>query len=387
MTRPLGAILAGGEGRRMGGRKEEVLFRGRPLWAHAWNALAPVTGPGILLQGRDRAPEGLEPSPDRRTGQGPLAGIETALHRAGGQGLPGVVVTAVDLPRVPASLVVGLLRRWRQSPEADVHAVVVRDGERVQPLLGVYGAGLAPVLTDWLDGRPERAAHAWIDALGDRVWRLRPEELQGAVGHDEPLANLNRPEDVEVARRLAPPAPPLVAVAGWKDSGKTSTAATLIRALTARGRRVMALKHGHRFRFDTEGTDSARMRASGAERVVLAGPEELGLVGDWGRDGEAEPTALSARYLSEADVVVVEGWKGAPLPTIEVLVPARGDDPPLWSPDGPDRDRFLARVVPGGTPGVGGGGTAPPVFDRDAPGLGELLADVVEARVIPGWRP
>ena len=115
--RLLGAVLAGGEGRRMGQRKEHVRFLGRPLLSYPWNALAPVTGGPLLLQGVERAPEGLEASPDTRRGEGPLAGVETVLTRARTSGCPGAVVAAVDLPRVPASLVVALVRRLMESPE------------------------------------------------------------------------------------------------------------------------------------------------------------------------------------------------------------------------------------------------------------------------------
>lgn len=382
--RLLGAVLAGGEGRRMGRRKEEVRFLGRPLLSYPWNALAPVTGSPLLLQGAERAPEGLEASPDARRGEGPLAGIETVLTRARAAGRSGAVVAAVDLPRVPASLVIALVRRWRESPQPEGRAVILWDGERVQPLVGVYGSGLADVLTGWLDSGLERAVHAWVTALGDRVERVAHDSLAGAVGHDEPLVNVNRPDDLRDAARLPSPAPPLVSVVGWKDSGKTTVAAALIETLLGRGRRVMALKHGHRFRLDAEGTDSSRLRGAGAERVLLSGPEGMGLFGGWADEtGEPSAVALAARYLGDAEVVVAEGWKEAPLPAIEVIREG-GEDPPLWSPDGTDQDRYVARVAANGAASRTGEDD-PPTFDRGSPDLGDRLADVVESRIIPGW--
>jgi molybdopterin-guanine dinucleotide biosynthesis protein B len=379
----------------MGRRKEDVRLHDRPLWAFAWNALAPVVGEPVLLQGADHAPPGLEPSRDRRRGEGPLGGIETLLARAREGNRPGVVLCAVDLPRVPASLVVDLVRRWRASPDPANRAVVARDGDRVQPLLGVYGSSLLGPLTGWLDGGSSRAVHLWLDDLGDRVERVLPDGLSGAVGHGEPLLNLNRPEDLRDAERLPLPAPPIISVVGWKDSGKTSTAAALVRRLEERGWRVMALKHGHGFRLDQEGTDSARLREGGAERVVLAGPDGFGVLGGWGPGGgegargrsgeERVAVQLAARHLAEADVVVAEGWKGAPLPAIEVRGNPAGDDPPLWGPDRADRDRFLARVAPGEALEAGGAPDEPPLLDRDAPDVADRLASLVEARVIPGW--
>ncbi|MEJ2540701.1 MAG: molybdopterin-guanine dinucleotide biosynthesis protein B, partial [Gemmatimonadota bacterium] len=360
---------------------EEVVLAGRPLLARAWNAVAPVAD-RVMLQGAASAPPGLVPSPDERRGEGPLAGLETILKRTVDEGRDAAAVLAVDLPRVPASLLLSLLRRWREMDGSGTGAVIVDTGEGLQPLAGIYGAGLARHLTSWLDGGSSRAVHAWIEALGDRVVPVSLSGLEAVAGVREPLLNVNRPEELLDAGRLPAPLPPAVSVVGWKDSGKTSTAVALVDSLQARGWRVMALKHGHGFRLDTEGTDSARLREAGAERAVLAGPDGFAVLGGWGRGGEPPAPALATRFLSGADVVVVEGWKHGVFPAIEVVGP-EGREPPLWHEDAPDRDRFLARVVPDGGPGTTAG---PLTLDRGDPTLGDGLADLVEERVFPGWR-
>ena len=146
----------------------------------------------------------------------------------------------------------------------------------------------------------------------------------------------------------------------------------------------MALKHGHGFRLDHPGTDSYRLREEGkAERVFLVGPEDLALMGDWGPGGEPGVTRLAAEYLAAADVVVVEGWKRAPLSAIEVRTEMDDDRPALYRPDSPDGHRFLAVVTADDSETTAGG---PRVFSLDDPALAAHLADVVERRVIPGTR-
>ena len=50
----------------------------------------------------------------------------------------------------------------------------------------------------------------------------------------------------------------------------------------------MSVKHGHHHDIDTEGTDSWRLRhEGGAEKVVLAGPEGIAVMGIWGAEREA----------------------------------------------------------------------------------------------------
>lgn len=387
--RLVGGVLSGGLGRRMGGPKETLQYQGVPLRSRAWRALAPVAD-RVFLQGRSEAPPGLTPSPDRRPGAGPLAGLETLLLRAREVGAPGVAVLAVDLPRVTAPVMAHLVERWRRLEAPHLGAVVAGTGADRQPLAGVYGSGLASSLAEWLDTGEDRAVRSWLGSIGHRVVEVPGRDVEAAAGHPEPLLNLNTPDDRRHGEKLAPAAPPLVSVVGWKDTGKTTTAVTLVRALAGLDLHVMALKHGHGFRLDTPGTDSHRLRyEGGARRVLLSGPEGMALMGDWIQGSEPGATGLAARYLTGADVVVAEGWKGVSLPAVAV---EHGDPGrALWREDGPDRDRFLARIVPAADEGGPGlepafpvtGGTGPLVLGRGAPDLASRLAGHVLERILP----
>lgn len=136
----------------------------------------------------------------------------------------------------------------------------------------------------------------------------------------------------------------MVCVVGKKKSGKTTTVVGLVAELTRAGHRVMTIKHGHHFDLDREGTDSFRHRTEGgARRVVLAGPGQLAVMGSWPRDQELGPAALAARHLPDADVVVVEGFKGERLPKIEIFRRA-AHDTPVWDPGRDDADEYIAGI-------------------------------------------
>lgn len=171
--------------------------------------------------------------------------------------------------------------------------------------------------------------------------------------------------------------PPIVSVIGLKDSGKTSVAVGLVAALERRGRRVMVVKHGHGFDVDTPGTDSWRLRhEGGARRVVLAGPEDLVVMGEWGPGGEPTLEEIVDRFVSDAEIVVVEGYKKAAVPKIEVHRPAAHSEP-LYRADGKGTELYLALVTDAVDLQV-----PIPVLDLNAPDLSERLADLVEGALL-----
>jgi molybdopterin-guanine dinucleotide biosynthesis protein MobB len=176
-------------------------------------------------------------------------------------------------------------------------------------------------------------------------------------------------------------APPLVCIVGKKRSGKTTTLIRLAAELKRRGHRVMTIKHGHHFDLDREGTDSYRHATEGgADRVVAAGPGQFAVIGSWPGGRELTAMELAARYLADADIVVVEGFHQEPLPKIEIY---RTITPhtPIWDAASPDTGGFIGAI----TDDDEYRRLAPfPTFQPDDPDLTTRLADVVESKVMTG---
>lgn len=170
--------------------------------------------------------------------------------------------------------------------------------------------------------------------------------------------------------------PPVFCVIGKKKSGKTATAVGLVRELTSRGYRVMTAKHGHGFELDTEGSDTFRHRyEGGAHRVVMAGPEQVAVMGGWGAGIEAPLEELVARYLHDADVVVAEGFKTSGFPKIEVYRRATHEHP-LYGKDPALDATYLAVLTD-----VEGFQAHVPVMDVNDAGRFVRLADMVERTI------
>jgi molybdopterin-guanine dinucleotide biosynthesis protein MobB len=136
----------------------------------------------------------------------------------------------------------------------------------------------------------------------------------------------------------------IVAIVGRKHAGKTTLTAALAAALGQRGLRTMTIKHGHHLvDVDREGTDSWRHFHEGrAERTLLVSPD-LRVLFERSPD-EYDPIGLARRYLEGADVILVEGFKRAPLPKIEVYRAAAGGGP-LYDRAAPNAGEWIALLA------------------------------------------
>jgi len=131
------AVLAGGEGRRMGGLKALRPFRGRPLVAHALD-LARGWSETVVVAVRDPAQvTGAVDAPlvlDHQDVPGPLAGLAAALAYAGECGAALLMTLPVDMPRAPADLP----GRLRAALAPEVRAVLPRVDGDLQPACGLW---------------------------------------------------------------------------------------------------------------------------------------------------------------------------------------------------------------------------------------------------------
>lgn len=101
---PLGAILAGGEGTRMGGNKHLATLAGTPLIAHVIARLKPQVGALAVCGNHPSLREWEEIClPDADALDGPVAGLRSALGWALKRNAP-LITAACDLPFLPPDL-------------------------------------------------------------------------------------------------------------------------------------------------------------------------------------------------------------------------------------------------------------------------------------------
>jgi molybdopterin-guanine dinucleotide biosynthesis protein MobB len=110
--------------------------------------------------------------------------------------------------------------------------------------------------------------------------------------------------------------PAVVAFVGAHNSGKTTLITDLVPLLAARGLRVGTIKHSSRdAEDDVPGKDSQLHAASGANVSAFLTPQRTTLR-RFGPEEDLE--AMLSRGFGDCDLVLIEGYKGLPVPKIEV---------------------------------------------------------------------
>jgi molybdopterin-guanine dinucleotide biosynthesis protein A len=179
---PIGVILAGGRGRRIGGSKAVVELCGKPLIRYPLEAMeATVSEVRIVAKADTELPNlpgvtvWIEPEHPRH----PLVGIVQALGLAEGR---SVLVCPVDLP----FMTTGLLGQLARADPGDAPAVIVAYRGALQPLLGCYHSRAGELLA--------RVARQGKVPVREAVAAIDPRLLE--LEDPQALFNVNSPDDL-----------------------------------------------------------------------------------------------------------------------------------------------------------------------------------------------
>ncbi len=122
---------------------------------------------------------------------------------------------------------------------------------------------------------------------------------------------------------------PLIGFAAYSGTGKTTLLTRLIPMLRLHDIRVGVIKHAHHtFEIDQEGKDSYKLRKAGANQVLVGSKYRWALLADTLDSNELQ-LADHIRHLhqEELDLILVEGFKPATIPKIEIHRPSLGHKP------------------------------------------------------------
>lgn len=153
---------------------------------------------------------------------------------------------------------------------------------------------------------------------------------------------------------------PVLGVAAWSGTGKTTLLVQVLDQLKVAGFAVGVIKHAHhRFDIDHPGKDSYELRKAGARQMLVASRARLALVVERAHEQEPRLDELVAMLDQDAlDLVLVEGFKSEPFPKIELHRPSLGL--PLLFPGDPS-------IVAVATDGLLAMPTALPLLDLNRP--------------------
>lgn len=165
---------------------------------------------------------------------------------------------------------------------------------------------------------------------------------------------------------------PVIGFAAYSGTGKTTLLTRILPILGARHLRVGLVKHAHHeFNIDQPGKDSYRLRQAGASQVLLGSSQRWALMVEHEVKGDRPLEFHVSRLdLDSLDLVLVEGFKTAAIPKIEVYRPSLGN-PPLFEDD----DNIIAVAT-----------DTPDAVESDLPMFGlddaESIADFIIARFL-----
>ena len=116
------------------------------------------------------------------------------------------------------------------------------------------------------------------------------------------------------------PKPPIIGFAAFSGTGKTTLLEKLIPLLTKTGLNVGLVKASHHdVDPDKPGKDSYRLRKAGACQLLLSTPKRSICYTEYAEEQEHDlEQQLKLLDLASLDLVVVEGFRDAPIPKIEL---------------------------------------------------------------------
>lgn len=196
----LGLLLAGGQGRRMGGVDKPLqTMDGRPLLGHSIERLRPQVGTLVINANGDPvrfAQFGLPVVADGVGGfAGPLAGILAGLEWAA-EHAPAcgwLASFATDAPFVPTDLVARLAAAV-DTQGADIGCAM--SGGRTHPVFGLWPVRLAAELRRALVDEDIRKIDRWSA-------RYRVAYAEWPAAPLDPFFNVNTAEELSQAERLS----------------------------------------------------------------------------------------------------------------------------------------------------------------------------------------
>ncbi|MBX7539682.1 molybdenum cofactor guanylyltransferase [Qipengyuania sphaerica] len=187
------AVLAGGEGRRIGGGKAERVLGGRRLLDRAVATVRFWDRTPVIVTRDEVTDATCEVIHDRPELKGPLAGLAAAFDKARGDGETCLLLIACDMPFLPGDVP----ERLAWMVDGGANCAMARCDERDVPVCSMWNVeALGRALPDYLEGE-DRSLFGLANLLGYVTVEWDTED-------GDPFFNVNTPEDLtEAEARLA----------------------------------------------------------------------------------------------------------------------------------------------------------------------------------------
>jgi molybdopterin-guanine dinucleotide biosynthesis protein A len=182
-------IMAGGDSRRMGQDKANILLGERTLLQSVAATLQPLFSEVIISVRQPRPEIDLVQVCDDPAHSGPLAGLAAVLERAT---TPWIFVVACDMPFITPAVI-----EYLALQRADCQAVVPVVGGYPQSLAAFYAKSCLEVVRDILNSNGKHSFRALLDKM--QVCYVSEDEMLAVDPQLRSFFDLDTPQDVALA--------------------------------------------------------------------------------------------------------------------------------------------------------------------------------------------
>lgn len=181
-------VLTGGRSSRMGSDKAVLSWAGQTLLERTLSVARQACGQVFICGSRERYANFGPVMEDAQLGQGPLSGIQAALH---GTQTDLNLILSVDLPLMTAGFLVWLLEQARLG-EQSITAPEAQG--QVQPLCAVYHRNVAGIVDEAL-GKGDLKVSRLFQRTATRI--IGEHVIRAAGFEPSIFTNVNTPEEYE----------------------------------------------------------------------------------------------------------------------------------------------------------------------------------------------
>lgn len=325
-------ILAGGKSTRMGSDKaslpfgklsviESMIERFRHYFNNIYISAAQKDQLEIL---RLEERYGVTLIYDDVKACGPIGGLYAVFNQTK---LESFYICAVDMPFADPEI---LLKCLPENKDMD-YCVVSHDDGKVQPLFGWYHRRIFPVIQKLLKNHQYKMMHIFEQCNGQMICMEKAvlcgqcffnmndkycyysalDYLRNCENKNHDMAVINNLQNSANRKHI-----PVISIAAWSGTGKTTCLEKLIQMLVQRGVKIAVVKHdGHDFSMDIEGKDTDRFYKAGAQMVVISSSQKCAVIRRNTKDLSLEDIVS---HITDVDLILVEGFKYGKQPKIEL---------------------------------------------------------------------
>ncbi len=183
-----GIVIAGGQSKRMGFDKAQIIYQNQSFLEHAIDLITPFTSDIIISSNRAVSNSDYTVIADEYKNIGPIGGLATCLSQ-----IPSeyALIVPVDLPLLTPEIIQYLIDHFDPNKQINILSL----DNRPQMLVGIYRKKTLPIITQHIERQDYKLRNLLKNASSKTIDGTAFARLFLNVNHPETLKKLNDKHD------------------------------------------------------------------------------------------------------------------------------------------------------------------------------------------------